>query len=95
MTESNSINEINSTDEKSLKIVSNVLLEVDVYCPPKPGAVARSEACPLSMQVAPSSISTSGRFCHGDLVMKKFLRPFSFFRYLGGLPRNSVVRALT
>ena len=27
-----------------------------------PGAVARSEACPLGIQVAPSSIPTSSRF---------------------------------
>ena len=40
-----------------------------------PGAVASS----LGMQVAPSSIPTSGTFFHGDLVMKTFLRPFSLF----------------
>ena len=45
-----------------------------------PGAVARSEACPLGMQAAPISIPTSGTFFRGDLVMKKFLRPFSLFR---------------
>ena len=33
--------------------------------------VARSEACPLGMQAAPSSIPTSGTFFCGDLVMKK------------------------
>ena len=37
-----------------------------------PGAVARSEASPLGMEAAPSSILTSGTFCLGDLVMKKF-----------------------
>ena len=36
-----------------------------------PGAVARSEACPLGMQAAPSSIPTSGTFFRRDLVMKK------------------------
>ena len=36
----------------------------------KPGAVARSEACPLGMQAAPSSMPTSGTFFRGDLVMK-------------------------
>ena len=36
----------------------------------KPGAVARSEACPLGMQAAPSSIPTSGTFFRGDLVME-------------------------
>ena len=36
-----------------------------------PGAVARSEASPLGMQAAPSSIPTSGTFFRGDLVMKK------------------------
>ena len=36
-----------------------------------PGAVARSEACSLGMQVAPSSIPTSDTFFRGDLVMKK------------------------
>ena len=35
------------------------------------GAVARSEAWPLGMQAAPSSIPTSGTFFHGVLVMKK------------------------
>ena len=44
-----------------------------------PGAVAGSEACPLGMQVAQSLIPTSGTFFNGDLVMKKFLRPFSLF----------------
>ena len=33
----------------------------------KPGTVARSEACPLGMQAALSSIPTSGTFFHGDL----------------------------
>ena len=37
------------------------------------------EACPLGMQAVLSSIPTSGRFFCGDLVMKKFLRPFSLF----------------
>ena len=37
---------------------------------PGPGAVARSEACSLGMQMAPSLIPTSGTFFHGDLVMK-------------------------
>ena len=45
-----------------------------------PGEVARSEACPLGVQAAPSSILTSGKFFREDLVMKKFLRPFSLFR---------------
>ena len=44
--------------------------------------VARSEACPLGMQAAPSSIPTSGTFFGGDLVMKKFLRPFSLSLYM-------------
>ena len=39
-----------------------------------PGAVARSEACPLGMQAAPGSIPTSGTFFRGDLVMKNFYR---------------------
>ena len=34
------------------------------------GAVARSEACPLGMQAAPSSIPTSGTFFRGYVVMK-------------------------
>ena len=46
-----------------------------------PGAVARLEACSLGMQAAPSSIPTSGTFFRWDLVMKTFLRPFSFFRW--------------
>ena len=46
-----------------------------------PGAVARSEACPLGMQVARSSIPTAGTFFRGDLVMKKLLRPFALFRW--------------
>ena len=33
----------------------------------------RSEACPLGMQAAPSSISTFGTFFRGDLVMNKIL----------------------
>ena len=49
--------------------------------PPRPGAVARSEACSLGMQAAPSSIPTSGTFFRGDLAMKTFLRPFSLFRW--------------
>ena len=44
------------------------------------GAVARSEACPLGMQAAPSSIPTSRTFFHGNLVMKTFLRPFSLIQ---------------
>ena len=51
-----------------------------LYCSRKPGAVARSEARPIGMQAAPSSIPTSDTFFRGDLVMKKFLRPFSLFR---------------
>ena len=47
----------------------------------QPGAVARSEASSLGMQAAPSLIPTSGTFFRGDLVMKTFLRPFSFFRW--------------
>ena len=47
----------------------------------RPGAVARSEARPLGMQAAPSSIPTSGTFFRGDLVMKNFLRPFTLFRW--------------
>ena len=46
----------------------------------RPGEAARSEACSLGMQAAPSSISTSGTLFRGDLVMKTFLRPFSLFR---------------
>ena len=34
-----------------------------------PGAVARSEACPLGMQAATSSILTSGTVFRGDLVI--------------------------
>ena len=45
------------------------------------GAVARSEACSFGMQAAPSSIPTPGIFFRGDLVMKEFLRPFSFLRW--------------
>ena len=54
-----------------------------LMCHPKGrlGAVARSEASPLGMQAAPSSIPTSGTFFRGDLVMKTFLRPFSLFRW--------------
>ena len=37
----------------------------------EPGTVDRLEACPLGMQVAPSSIPTSGTFFCGDLVIKK------------------------
>ena len=45
------------------------------------GAVAQSEVCLLGMQVALSSIHTSGTFFCGDLVMKTLLRPFSLFRW--------------
>ena len=45
-----------------------------------PGAVARSKACPLGLQAAPSLFLTSGTFFLGDLVMKRILRPFSLFR---------------
>ena len=44
-----------------------------------PGAVARSEACSLCMQAAPSSILTSGTFFRRDLAMKKFLCHFPSF----------------
>ena len=56
----------------------------ETYNVPKitgPGGVARSEASSLGMQAAPSSILTSGTFFCGDLVMKTFLQPFSFFRW--------------
>ena len=46
----------------------------------KSGAVARSEACPLGMQAASSSIPTSGTLFRGDLFTKKNLQPFSLFR---------------
>ena len=42
------------------------------------GRVARSEACPLGMQAASSSIPTSGTFFHGD-EHEKFLQPFTLF----------------
>ena len=43
----------------------------------RPGMVAQWEACPLGMQVAPSSIPTSSKFFRGDIVMKKLLQPIS------------------
>ena len=45
----------------------------------KSGVVAHLEACQLGMLATPSSIPTSGTFFHGDLAVKKFLQPFSFF----------------
>ena len=76
-----------------------------------PGAVARSEACPLGMQAALSLIPMSSTFFRADLVMKHFYghspsadsrrAVVSHWRknvhevlvnYLGGLPRNSMVR---
>ena len=67
----------------------------------RPGTVARSEACPLGMQAAPSSIPTSGTLFRRDLVMKKIL-PLPLIqeeqlsvtgeRMCTKLPRNSVVR---
>ena len=42
------------------------------HYPKEMGMVARSEACLLGMQAAPSSNPTSGTFCRGDLVMKHF-----------------------
>ena len=50
-------------------------------CETQPLMVAWLEAHPLGMQAAPSSIPTSGTFFLGDLVMKKFLRPFSLFHW--------------
>ena len=55
------------------------LYYLSVPFPDRSGAVARSDACSLGMQAAPSSIPTSGTFFRGDLVMKTFLRPFSLF----------------
>ena len=55
------------------------LEEIVIRHPPLPGAVTRSEACPLGMEAAPSLIPMSSTFFHGDLVMKQFLRPFSLF----------------
>ena len=60
---------------------SYIILELGKQSSCLPGAVARSEASPLGMQVAPSSIPMSGTFFRGDLVMKTFLRPFSLFRW--------------
>ena len=37
---------------------------------PYPSAIARSEACPLGMQAASSSILASGTFFRGDLVWR-------------------------
>ena len=46
----------------------------------KPSVVAGSEAYPLGMQASPSSIPRSGTFFRGDLLMKKFPRPFSLIQ---------------
>ena len=43
------------------------------------GAVAESEACPLGIQETLSSIPMDSTIFRGDLVMKKFLQPFSLF----------------
>ena len=56
-------------------VVKNVLKSI------LPGAVARSEACPLGMQAAPSSI-----FFRGDLVISTAILP---------LPLIQVVRMCT
>ena len=45
-----------------------------------PCMVARTEACPLGMQVAPNSNPMFGTFFHRDLVMKKIVKPFCLFR---------------
>ena len=37
----------------------------------RPCAVARSEACPLGMQAAPSLTPTPGTFFRGELALKK------------------------
>ena len=74
----------------------------------QPGAVARSEACPLGMQAALSSIPTFGTYFREDLVMKKnstAILPLSLIQEeqlsvtgerlvncIGGLPRNCVVK---
>ena len=48
----------------------------------KPGAVARLEECPPGMQAAPEfNPQSSGTFFHGDLVVKKFLQPFSLLSW--------------
>ena len=73
---------LNLTVARNRKIPADLMEthESDLYLRERPGAVARSEACSLGMQAAPSSIPTSGTFFHGDLVMKTFLWPFSLFR---------------
>ena len=64
--------------------VSNLLLNSCIRVDPfMPGAVARSEACPLGMQTAPSSIQASDTFFRGDLVMKtisKAILPLRWFK---------------
>ena len=64
-----------------LNYLQNSIWMLVNYYSVEPGVVTRSEACPLGMQVAPIWIPTSGTFFRGDLVMKKFLRPFSVFRW--------------
>ena len=59
---------------------SESLLQAHSFCWSS-GVVARSEACSLGMQAAPSSIPMSGTFFRGDLVMKTFLWPFSLFHW--------------
>ena len=56
-------------------------IKSETYYIHEPGAVARSEVCPLGMLAAPSSIPMSGTFFWGDLVMKKFLWPFCLIRW--------------
>ena len=73
---------INATSAKTFYVwLYGWALKQCYYFNPWLGAVARSEACLLGMQAAPSSIPTSGTFFCWDLVMKIFLWPFSLFRW--------------
>ena len=79
---------MNSSETASSEILLNqTFMSIErkkehcVDLPQMPGEVAWSEACPLGMQAAPSSIPTSGTFFRRDLVMKTFLRPVSLYRW--------------
>ena len=65
-----------------LSFYSSVFYVIDLFCwhhNNMPGTVARSDARPPGMRPVAGSILTSGKtFFHWDLVMKTFLRPFSF-----------------
>ena len=79
------LNDSKTSDRHSLgKKWRSSLIRVYTFIPSASfglGTVACLEACPLDMQTAQSLIPTSSTFFHGDLTIKKFLRPFPLVRW--------------